>query len=121
MAWWNSALNWIGNAGRNVVEGAKKVGNKIGQGINWIGNGVEGVYGKVKKIPIIGNVIGHSGLGQAIETGLGIAKHAGNALEGKESFGEAIPNIISSLGGNPAELSNQVSRRASDLLANIIS
>ena len=40
-------------------------------------------------------------LGQAIETGLGIAKHAGNALEGKESFGEAIPNIISSLGGNP--------------------
>lgn len=121
MSWFNNLTNWIGTQGRNLVEGAKNIGNKIGNGINWIGNGIEGVYGKVKKIPVIGNVIGRSPLGGLIETGLGIAHHVGNALEGKESFGEAIPNIITSLGGNPSEISNQVSRRASDLLANIIS
>jgi len=117
MGWFNSLTNWIGTQGRNFVEGAKKLGNKVGQGINYIGNGIDTIYGKVKKIPVVGNVISNSGIGQAFETGLGIARHAGNALEGKESFGEAIPGIITGFGGSP----EHVSKTASDLLSSIIS
>ena len=63
-------INWIGTADRNIVQGAKKVGNVIGQGINYVGNGVDSVWGKVKKIPIIGNAIGNSPIGSDVDTAL---------------------------------------------------
>ena len=66
----SKAINWIGTAGRYIAQCAKRVGNVIGQGINTIGNGVEGVFGKVKKIPIVGNVIGNSHIGSGIDTSL---------------------------------------------------
>ena len=91
MAFGNDFVNWIGS-------GLKKVGGKIGEGINWVGNKVGGAWEGFKKIPVIGNVIGSSPIGQSIESGLGIARHVGNTLEGKENLREGIEGVLSGLG-----------------------
>ena len=66
----SKAINSIGTAGRIIVQGAKRVGKVIGQGINPIGNGVEGVWGKVKNITIVGKLIGNYPIGSGIDTAL---------------------------------------------------
>ena len=53
---------------------AKSVANKVGQGINTIGGKVGDIWGKVKKVPVIGNIISSSPIGGVIDTGLGISK-----------------------------------------------
>ena len=91
------AINWIGTQCRNIVQGAKRVGNVIGQGINNIGNGVQGVWGKMKTIPIVGNDIGNSPICRAVYLGLGITKAVGNALQGEGSITDAGKQVISVL------------------------
>ena len=54
---------------------AKSVANKVGQGINTICGKVGDIWGKVKKVPVIGNIIGSSPIGGTIDTGLGIFKN----------------------------------------------
>ena len=99
-----TGLNFIGNTGRAVVQGVKNVCAKIGQGINYIGNQEKNVWGKVRTLPVVGNIIGNSPIGKAIYTGLGLTNTLGGALQGQGSIVDATKQIISAVGGNPDKI-----------------
>ena len=75
----------------------------------------------MKKIPVIGNVIGNSPIGSDVDTVLVLTKTVGNALQGQGSILDAGKQVISDLGGNTEEVSQSAKRNAQDLLTKIIS
>ena len=111
--------DWLKNAFKTGINWVGNMGKKIGQGINTFGGKVGDIYGKVKKIPILGNIIGNSPIGTAIDTGLGISRTIGNALQGNPDIGELgnlAKGAISGLGENP----QKVGKSATELLSNLL-
>ena len=83
-----------------VVGKVKELPKQAGNFFNTVHNTAEDIYGKIKKIPVLGDVISKSPIGSFVDTGLGVLGNASNLMNqiDKGNFKEALQQ-----GGNIAQ------------------
>jgi hypothetical protein len=122
----SGAKNFFGGLGsklkdtvNNVVGGVRNIAGKIGSGLNTVTGAVRKGYDVIGNIPVVGDILKNTSVGQLVNKGLGIAEGVGNvanAISSGNDIPNAVKGLITASGGSP----EGVKKTASELLNSII-
>src|SRR5271157_2662239 len=95
-SWFSNLIGKVKSGLQGFGQNAKNVIGKVGSFVNGFGANAKKAYDFVKGIPVVGDVVKNSPIGQGIYTGLGIAGGVGNLLTklGNSDYSGALQSGI---------------------------